>query len=525
MEKEQYITSSLYTFENMREGNYLYVDKTEYLWNLVRLPKSMFFFSRPRRFGKSLTLSTLKAIFQGKKELFKGLYIENQPYDWKSYPVIHLDMGSITSTLAKDLDKELFELVEDIANDFKIKLKRVKASTSFKELLQNLNKKYGKVVILIDEYDKPILNNIENENLAELQKIMKGFYSVLKTCEPYERFVFITGVGKFLKVSIFSDLNNLTDISMSDDYATLCGYTQKELEENFHKQLLEASKQYDEDYETFLKDIKGWYDGYKFSENGERVYNPVSTAKFFEDHGKFKNYWFETGSPSILVKLIKQDSINLQEILDSEYTEEIFTDFAPSNISFIALMYQTGYLTIKDCYYEKNMDGFTETHYKLGFPNFEVEQSFHKFFISNTGNNVNLGNNIPNLMKQAMKQNNVDKMMETVNSYLSTIPYEMQIRNEKYYQTVFYSLFKIIGYYIRAEEQTSDGRIDAYIENGNNVFIFEFKLDKSSDEAFDQIMKKEYYLKFQNSGKKITLVGANFDFETRRLKDYKKKEL
>ena len=528
MEKQQYITSSVYTFADMREYNYLYVDKTEYLWKLVSHPKSMFFFSRPRRFGKSLTLSTLKAIFQGKKELFKGLYIENQPYVWKPYPVIHLDMGSVSADTPDKLEKQMTELLKRQAKINKIELddkNEIGANSLFINLVNNLYDRDGKVVILIDEYDKPILNNIQNENLEKLQDVMKGFYSVLKTCEPYERFVFITGVGKFFKVSIFSDLNNLTDISMSDDYATLCGYTEKELKENFKTQLLEASKRYDEDYATFLKDIKGWYDGYKFSENGESVYNPVSTAKFFEDYGKFKNYWFETGSPSILVKLIKQDSINLQEILDSEYTEEIFTDFAPSNISFIALMYQTGYLTIKDCYYEKNMDGFTETHYKLGFPNFEVEQSFHKFFISNTGNNVNLGNNIPNLMKQAMKQNNVDKMMETVNSYLSTIPNKMQIRNEKYYQTVFYSLFKIIGYYIRAEEQTSDGRIDAYIENGNNVFIFEFKLDKSSDEAFDQIMKKEYYLKFQNSGKKITLVGANFDFETRRLKDYKKKEL
>ena len=525
MEKEKYITSSLYTFENMREGNYLYVDKTEYLWKLINRPQSMFFFSRPRRFGKSLTLSTLKAIFQGKKELFKGLYIENQPYDWKPYPVIHIDMGSNASSTPEELKEELVSLVNRRASEFNIELTENSYNKRFEELVYKLNNRDGKVVILIDEYDKPILNNIENENMAELQKVMKGFYSVLKTCEPYERFVFITGVGKFLKVSIFSDLNNLTDISMSEDYATLCGYTQKELEENFHTQLLEASKQYDEDYAAFLKDIKGWYDGYRFNKNGENVYNPVSFAKFIENHGDFSNYWFSTGTPTILVNLIKQDSINLQEILDSEYTEDIFTAFHPLSINFIALMYQTGYLTIKDFHYEKSMGGSKEVIYRLGFPNFEVEQSFHKFFITYTGDNINLGANIPNLLKQAMKQNNVDKMMETVNSYLASIPFEMQIRNEKYYQTVFYSLFKIIGYYICAEEQTSDGRIDAYIENGNNVYIFEFKFDKSAEEALEQIMKKEYYLKFQNSGKKITLVGANFDFETRRLKDYKKKEL
>ena len=524
MEKEQYITSSLYTYENMREGNYLYVDKTEYLWKLVRQPKSMFFFSRPRRFGKSLTLSTLKAIFQGKKELFKGLYIENQPYDWKPYSVIHLDMGSNASSTPEELKEELISLVNRRANEYNIELTESSYSKRFEELVYKLNKRDGKVVILIDEYDKPILNNIENENLAELQKVMKGFYSVLKTCEPYERFVFITGVGKFLKVSIFSDLNNLTDISMNDDYATMCGYTEKELKENFKSYLIEAQKQYDFDFDTFLQKIKKWYDGYKFSLEGENVYNPVSFTKFLENKGKFSNYWFETGSPSILIKLIKDKSINIEDILKPMYKEDIFTAFMPSQISFIALMYQTGYLTIKSWQIDED-DEEKEIYYQLGFPNMEVERSFYRRLITLTGNDVDLSGNVPYSLKQAMKENDVDKMMKIIDSFLANIPYQMQIKNEKYYQTIFFSLFKIIGYSIHAEAKTSDGRIDAYIENGNNVYIFEFKLDKSADEALDQILKKEYYLKFQNSGKKITLVGANLDFETRRLKDFKTKEL
>ena len=520
MEKEQYITSSLYTFENMREGNYLYVDKTYFLWKLINQPQSMFFFSRPRRFGKSLTISTLKAIFQGKKELFKGLYIENQPYDWKDYPVIHIDMGSNASSTPDELKEELLSIIKNIATEQNIELTETLYNKNFEELIKKLYKRDGKVVILIDEYDKPILNNIENENIAELQKIMKGFYSVLKTCEPYERFVFITGVGKFMKVSIFSDLNNLSDISMSDDYATMCGYTEKELIDNFESFLIDLSKKNNEEYNSFLQGVREWYDGYRFSKRGENVYNPVSFAKFIENHGDFNNYWFETGSPSILIKLIKDKSVNIAEILNSEYTEYIFTADMPSSISFIAMMYQTGYLTIKSWSIEDR-----QTFYKLGFPNLEVEESFYSRLITSTGDNADLSGSVPYNLKKAMKENNVDRMMNVIDSYLAEIPYNMHVRNEKYYQTIFFSLFKIIGYSINSEVETSDGRIDAVIENKDNVFIFEFKLDKYADEAFGQIMKKEYYLKYQNSGKKITLVGANFDFETGRLKDYKKKIL
>ena len=517
---EQPITSSVYTFKDLREGGFLYVDKTQYLYKLVQHPKSMFFFSRPRRFGKSLTLSTLKAIFQGKKELFKWLYIESQPYDWKEYPVIHIDMGSNSSYTTEQLELSLLYKIQDIAKDNKIELTRNFSNAAFEELIKKLYERDGKVVILIDEYDKPILNNIENKNIEKLQTVMKGFYSVLKTCEPYERFVFITGVGKFLKVSIFSDLNNLTDISMSDDYAEMCGYTEKELKENFHSRLEEASKQYEFGFEAFLQKIKRWYDGYKFSVDGESVYNPVSFAKFLENKGRFNNYWFETGSPSILVKLIENKSINIDEVLKSTYSANVFTAYMPSKISFIAMMYQTGYLTIKS--YE--MDDVVTT-YRLGFPNLEVEESFYNNLITSSGDDPDLSAGVPYNLKQAMKNDDVDKMMKVVNSYLAEFPYNMHIRNEKYYQTIFFSLFQVIGYSIQAEAQTSDGRIDAVIVNKDNVYIFEFKLDKSADEALDQIMKKEYYKKYENSGKKITLVGANFDFETRRLKDYKKKEL
>jgi hypothetical protein len=520
MEQEQFLTSSLFTFENMREGNYLYVDKTEFLWKLVRQPSSMFFFSRPRRFGKSLTLSTLKAIFQGKKVLFKGLYIANQPYDWKPYTIIHIDMGSISADTPEKLEYYLLNRILDIANDYHIEISSKYASLAFEELLKSLHDQNGKVVVLIDEYDKPILNNIENDNIAEFQKIMKGFYSVLKTCEPYERFVFITGVGKFLKVSIFSDLNNLVDISMSDDFATMCGYTEKELEDNFKTYIIDLASKHNIEYSNLLQKIKKWYDGYKFSEDCENVYNPVSFTKLIENKGKFKNYWFETGSPSILIKLFKKENFDIGQALNNTYREEIFTAFDPTEVSLIALMYQTGYLTIKDV---KVLN--ERFRYSLGFPNFEVEESFYRYLLSNLNKNLKTDDSVLFNICDAINENNIDKMMSALNSFLSEIPYSIQIKNEKYYQSIFFSIFKLIGIEIKTEVQTSDGRIDALIENKNNIYIFEFKLDKSSDDALEQILKKEYYQPYLHSGKKIMLIGANFDSEKRKLSDWVKKDI
>lgn len=511
------VVSDSYTFANLIADNCLYVDKTEYLYKLISSKKKLYFFSRPRRFGKSLTLSTLKAIFQGEKELFKDLYIENQSYDWKSYPIIHLDMGSIYAETIDRLEENLLSLVEDNARKYKIILDKKYPNEAFKELVTNLYHRDGKVVVLIDEYDKPILNNIELENIDEFQKIMKGFYSVLETCEAYERFVFITGVGKFLKVSIFSDLNNLNDISMSDDYATLCGYTEKELRDNFNSKIKAISDEEKIDYEVLLQKIKKWYDGYQFSRRGEKVYNPVSFAKFIDNHGNFGNYWFETGSPSIVIKLMKTKDISIEEVIKNTYTEDIFTAYMPSKVEFIPMMYQTGYLTIKKVIKEENED-FVE--YSLGFPNKEVEDSFYRRLIISANEADEFSGIFSKKLRNALKNKEIDNAMSMLKDFFSKIPYEMHIKSEKYYQSIFYAIFKSLGYSITSEVQTSNGRIDAVIEDNENVYIFEFKLDKSEKVALDQIMNKEYYLSYQNMGKKITLIGANFNSETRVLSEW-----
>ena len=510
--------SDTYSFDYLIEKDCLYVDKTEYLYNLVSSQKKLYFFSRPRRFGKSLTLSTLKAIFQGKKELFKGLYIDKQPYDWKKYPVIHLDLGSISASTSEKLEYLLLKKVLEIAEEYNIKLSVKYPEEAFEELIKKLSKRNGDVVVLIDEYDKPILNNIENENVAQLQKIMKGFYSVIKTCELYERFVFITGVGKFMKVSIFSDLNNLNDISMSDDYATMCGYTEKELKDYFDEKISDLAALHGIEYKDFLARVKKWYDGYKFSDGGENVYNPVSISKFLQDNGKFNNYWFETGTPSIIIKKIKDTKFDLSEIISNYNTEDIFSAFSPDDVSIIPLMYQTGYLTIKDVKYpDRKKSNDEQILYKLGFPNTEVEQSFFRRLLAGLNNENLIGDYLSIKLRKAVTEGKIDEFMSIMDTYLSNIPYDIQLKYEKYYQSIFFMIFRMIGCDIRAEERTDKGRIDAVLDTGDHIYVFEFKMNKSARIALKQIKENEYAKPYQHSGKPITIIGANYNFEKHKL--------
>ena len=293
----QKLTSSIYTFEKLIENNFLYVDKTEYIWRLIDSAPAMYFMSRPRRFGKSLTVSTLEAVFSGKKELFKGLAIYNKSYDWKKYPVIHLDMGNCNAKNAEELEAFLNDKLTECSEKTETSLQGESITTRFASLIRELATQ-DSVVILVDEYDKPILNNIGNPELKEMLFVLKGFYSTIKTCEQQEHFVFVTGVSKFCHVSLFSDLNNLTDITMNADYATMLGYTQQEFETNFAEWISAAEARQQLPHEAYLREIKNWYNGYRFHAQKETVYNPVSLASFFTDNGEFKNYWFSTGTPS-----------------------------------------------------------------------------------------------------------------------------------------------------------------------------------------------------------------------------------
>jgi hypothetical protein len=363
------ISSSISSFEKLRTTDHFYIDKTSYIWNLIKDKGESYFLSRPRRFGKSLTLSTLKAIFEGKKELFEGLYIYNMPYDWKKYPVIHLNFSNCEITTAAELTAYLNNQLENIANSFDIKLRGELLTNRFENLIIDVHQ-LGEVVILLDEYDKPILDNIYNSNINDIFKVLKGFYSNIKKTEELLHFAFITGVT--CHVSLFSNLNNLTDITLNSQYATMLGYTQNELDENLGEMYAKFAKQKSLEVGTLKNEVKNWYNGYRFHENAQTVYNPVSIAKFCENNGEFNNYWFDTGIPNVLINIIKQKDSYFNQILKRPISSVAFKSFEIDKIDPVVLAFQTGYLTIKNT--EQYLG---KTRYYLDFPNIEVADAFN----------------------------------------------------------------------------------------------------------------------------------------------------
>ncbi|MBP5641291.1 MAG: AAA family ATPase [Victivallales bacterium] len=324
------ITSSIFTFEDLIQGNFLYVDKTEYIWQLVRPAKEMYFLSRPRRFGKSLTLSTLKAVFEGKKELFKGLAIYDKPYDWKTHPVIHLDMNGWDFRTLDSMEDSFRLILLEQAKFNKVTLKEHTANAMFHELISTLHDTKGDVVILLDEYDKPILNNISKPDCHDFLAALKVFYSVIKEKNAMIRLAFITGVSKFCHVSLFSDLNNLTDLTMDARFATMLGYTQEEVESNFGDRI--AALADERGIDAFKEDIREWYNGYRFEESARTVYNPVSLAQFFKSGGKFDNYWFQTGTPTFLLDLIMKSKFDFSVSLDRPVSKSFFDAFEVTDL-------------------------------------------------------------------------------------------------------------------------------------------------------------------------------------------------
>ena len=500
------ITSSVYNFEDLIQGNFLYVDKTEYIWQLIKPAKEMYFLSRPRRFGKSLTVSTLKAVFEGKKELFKGLAIYDKPYDWKPYPVIHLSFGDynpINDTVER-IDAYLFDKIRMVAKSLAIDLPDAQdASSAFAKLIDIAAVK-SNVVILVDEYDKLILDNILNPNIKEIQSCLKGFYSVLKDRNDKERFLFVTGVSKFCHVSLFSDLNNLTDITMDARYATMFGYTQEELEANFADKISEIAN--GQDIDAFKAKIKEWYNGFRFEENAKTVYNPVSLAKFFESGGKFNNYWFSTGTPSFLMELAKQKNFDFESSLKEPVPQITFNAFEIDNIDPLTLLLQTGYVTIKG-----TEERFGETWYYLDFPNTEVTSAFSAYILNSYAEKTQTdGVRFVSEFATSLVKNDLKRLRKAMESFFAGIPYDVHKKQEATFQGIFFSVFRLLGVYIEAESETNDGRIDAVVQTPKAIYIFEFKLDNNPT-ALSQIKEKEYFKKYLLDKRDIYIIGVNFD--------------
>ena len=522
------LTSSVYSFEDLIQGDFLYVDKTEYIWQLIRPAKEMYFLSRPRRFGKSLTLSTLKAVFEGKKELFKGLAIYDKPYDWKPYPIIHLSFGdyNVSRDAKAELPDYLLSKIRQQAQTHSISLTEKTPGLCFGELIDKLAEK-EQVVILVDEYDKPILDNIISPDILDIQKTLKGFYSVLKDRNAKERMLFITGVSKFCHVSLFSDLNNLTDITMDARYATMLGYTQEEFEANFADRIAATEKKLSLDHAELLKQIKDWYDGFRFHAASPSVYNPVSLAKFFERGGEFNNYWFETGTPAFLLDLIMKSKFDFAESLADPVSESFFNAFEVTRLKPMVLLFQTGYLSIDKC--EVKTIPFTNQtiqEYYLHFPNHEVERSFNENLLEYC-TAIQRESSMDFLRKliTAVGTGDADSFLKQFKTVFANIPYTIHVKDEHYYQTVFYVVCDLLKLMVDAEICTNDGRIDMMVAAGEWIYVIEFKLNKTAGEALKQIENKDYAQKYRRQGKRIMLLGVNFDFQAGQITDWLKEEI
>ena len=490
------------TFSAIIEEGYVYVDKTKGILRL--LEGKVFFLSRPRRFGKSLLLSTLASIFEGRKDLFKGLYIEDK-IEWKKHPVIHISLNSISNKDA-DLRAALGDAINANARKYDITIEGRTLGSRFFELMEKLSEQ-EKVVLLIDEYDKPLISFINDpETMSKNRGILKEFYGVIKDADRYLKFVFITGVSRFSKVSIFSDLNNLSDISMNKDFCDICGYTEIDIHHYFTPRIAEIAKHKGISTEVLFEKVKQRYNGYNFY-GSEKMYNPWSVLNFLYTE-ELDNYWFETGTPTFLTQLVRHLEISPEgAIVDKSELGKLSFDSDSLNV----LLYQTGYLTI-----DEEIDTGL---FRLKHPNEEVSESFTRFLLaeyahSTTGVVRYLAMNV----RDALKSKDREKLKSALNPIFAKIPYQIfQSNAEAYYHSVLHLVFMMLNYNTESEISTNKGRIDTVLLQENEVWIFEFKLNQSAQAAYDQIIEKAYAQKYQNSGKTIYAVGVNFDSEKKQI--------
>jgi len=501
------------TFRDIIAGDYLYVDKTKWIYKLIRYPKGAYFLSRPRRFGKSLLISTLDEIFQGNRELFKGLWLYNSPYQWAQHPIIRIDFSLKKVKSARELEKTISWLLSLQAQQHQVVLEGEDHIQQFASLIFQLAAQ-NQVVILIDEYDNPLIHNLENLAEAELiQDVLKGFYGVIKALDAQLRFVLLTGVSKFSRVGVFSDLNNLNDLTMDNQYAAMLGITQEELEIYFLDYLHAFVEERGMTSAHLRARIRAWYNGFCFSRRCELVYNPFSLLLLFQKR-EFQNFWFETGTPTFLIKLIKTRGYDLEQLENLELEELTFSTYEIEKLQIVPLLFQTGYLTIKA--YEDE-----DQTYTLSYPNYEVRRAFMAYLLS-AYSEVELafaGSYLKQLAR-ALRAAAWERFFTVLDTFLAAIDYRLHIKQEKYYQTIFYLIFKLIGLEINAQVRTNRGRIDATLELESDIFIFEFKLDGSAAEALAQIKEKEYYARYQLAGKTLHLVGVNFDMEKRGVGEW-----
>lgn len=513
-------------FINIREDGFCYVDKTARIHQLITGSGKAFFLSRPRRFGKSLLCSTLGAIFEGRRELFgaiaarPALAIDSLEWEWKKHPIIRLDLNpgnyaEGTAVLVSVLNNNL----ANIARLHGLELRGQFISEQFTNLIQDLHLKLQeKVVVIIDEYDKPLLSTMEEGDLhIAMRNELKGFYGVLKSSDEHLRFVFLTGVTKFSHVSVFSDLNHLIDLTLDPNYADICGITQKELERDFVPEIMEITENTGKSREVYLEELRRFYNGYRFSRKPLTVYNPFGLLNHFYKAGEFLPYWYETGTPTFLINLIMKQKINILDLHNMYVRYDDFSKYDIETMKAEPLLYQSGYLTIRD--YDEELEQFI-----LDYPNEEVESSFSKALLEQyTQSSSEQSRSLYTQLPRALIKGEPEQALEVLRIFFASIPYDLIQKRENYYQTAVHLIFTMLGLNCRSEVRISSGRIDTLVETKHFVYCFEFKLGGSAEEALAQIDTKEYLLSWSGSGKRLFKIGVVFDNEKRTIGDWKVK--
>ncbi len=504
-------------FKTLRAGESLYIDKTYFVDKIAHSEARYYFLARPRRFGKSLFLSTLQYFFEGKRELFKGLYIDSTDWDWEPYPVLRLDLNSDSYDNLGILDGVLDNLFRKWEKKYDIDVKDSEYSQRFKTIIEAAHEKTGKqVVILVDEYDKPLVANInKKEHIEHYRNKLSAIYSNFKSSAEHIRLVFLTGVSRFGKLSVFSDLNNIRDISFLDEFADICGITEKELLAYFKPGISKLADKEDVDFEEACNMLKRNYDGYRFAKTGSDIYNPWSLLNAMED-SEICNYWNDTGMPKIVAETLKRVHANLEEMFDTYCTADDLKGLDLLSPQPLALLYQTGYLTIKS-YHPKIK------RYHLGIPNNEVKDGLFKvllpYYLKSQSDKDE--KRIVADMVMYFILGNADAAMKCLQAYFAGVHFKMKMDNENNFHNAFYLLMDLVGLDTETESATSDGSIDIVIKTEDYIYVIELKYDRSAEEALKQIEEKNYSRKFQMDSRQLIEIGVNFSSETRCIEDWK----
>ena len=502
------------SFEKIISDGKYYVDKTALIYRMTHTYNYVFL-SRPRRFGKSLLCSTLASYFRGEKELFKGLAMERLEKDWKRYPVIHLSLASVKETNKKEIDEIISNRLKSIEKEFGFRRESNGHGERLYNLIVNCYEKYGeRVVVILDEYDAPLLNVLhEPDKLEEVRQTMRTLFSPLKDCDRYLRFLFITGITKFSQLSIFSEINNLKPISMLPEYATLCGFTQQELETTFEEGINELAQKKGLTREQTLDELRHTYDGYHFTADSPGVYNPYSIVNTLSDRDT-KNYWFATGTPSFLVHMLKRFNTDFSRVDGSEAMSSSFDAPTENMHSILPLFYQSGYLTIK---------GYNERArlYTLGFPNKEVKnglmENLYPYYV--TSDTDHRDTNIWRI-SEGFLNHDLDQVFQTLQAFLEGIPYQDSHFDENHWTQMLYVVFSLLGIYTESQVRTAKGRIDIVVKTADDVYVMEVKLDRPVKEALEQIDTKSYLIPYTIDGRRLTKIGMTFSTKERNVTEW-----